>query len=63
MIYIYIYLMIWLMMVNDGSWLMMVGNDIYIYILGGGSASLTVRTKMGLGTIYKFCGVIWNILL
>ena len=29
---------------------------IYIYILGSGSASLTVRTKKGLGTIHNFLG-------
>ena len=28
------------------------------HVLGGGSASLTVRTEIGLGTIYKFIGVI-----
>ena len=28
------------------------------HVLGGGSASLTVRTEIGLGTIYKFIGAI-----
>jgi predicted membrane protein len=34
---------------------------IYIYALGRASASLTVRTEIGLGTIYKFVGAIYKI--
>ena len=32
-----------------------------MYVLGRASASLTVRTEIGLGTIYKFVGAIYKI--
>jgi hypothetical protein len=33
---------------------------IYMYVLGRASASLTVRTEIGLGAIYKFVGAIYK---
>jgi hypothetical protein len=32
-----------------------------MYVLGRASASLTVRTEIGLGPIYKFVGAIYKI--